>query len=106
MWIFIWSKSIDTVFACSILNNMYFLLHKAKAKINLLLSLRIVNIFLNVGLMTWYFDAAVSYPPAPYVSAQPPMGYPSKDDPTAVGYPQQRVPEETTSRGDGFWKGW
>ncbi|KAG5000463.1 hypothetical protein AAZX31_08G169200 [Glycine max] len=48
---------------------------------------------------------AVSYPPAPYVSAPPPMGYPSKDDPTAVGYPQQRVPEETTSRGDGFWKG-
>ena len=56
--------------------------------------------------MTWYYDAAVSYPPALYVSAPPPMGYPSKGDPTAVGYPQQRVPEETTSRGDGFWKGW
>ncbi|TKY49369.1 hypothetical protein E2542_SST26799 [Spatholobus suberectus] len=46
-----------------------------------------------------------AYPPAPYVSAPPPMGYPSKDGPAAVGYPQQRVPEETTSRGDGFWKG-
>jgi len=57
------------------------------------------------------YDTAVSYPPqvqanssAPYVSAPPPMGYPSKDG--SVGYPQQRVPEETTSRGDGFWKGW
>ncbi|KAL2581941.1 hypothetical protein AAZV13_15G212300 [Glycine max] len=50
-------------------------------------------------------ESPVSYPPALYVSAPPPMGYPSKGDPTAVGYPQQRVPEETTSRGDGFWKG-
>ncbi|XP_014500656.1 cysteine-rich and transmembrane domain-containing protein WIH1 [Vigna radiata var. radiata] len=56
-------------------------------------------------------EAPVSYPAqvqayssAPYVSAPPPMGYPSKDEPAAVGYPQ-RVPEETTSRGDGFWKG-
>ncbi|CAJ1958083.1 unnamed protein product [Sphenostylis stenocarpa] len=47
-----------------------------------------------------------AYSSAPYVSSTPPpMGYPSKDDPAAVGYPQQRVPEETTSRGDGFWKG-
>ncbi|CAJ1932447.1 unnamed protein product [Sphenostylis stenocarpa] len=46
-----------------------------------------------------------AYSSAPYVTAPPPMGYPSKDDPAAVGYPQQRVPEETTSRGDGFWKG-
>jgi hypothetical protein len=30
----------------------------------------------------------------------PPMGYPTKDD------PQQSVPIKTTSRGDGFWKGW
>jgi hypothetical protein len=28
------------------------------------------------------------------------MGYPTKDD------PQQSVPIKTTSRGDGFWKGW
>ncbi|CAJ1958080.1 unnamed protein product [Sphenostylis stenocarpa] len=55
-------------------------------------------------------ETPVSYPPqgqtyssAPYVTAPPPMGYPSKDG--SVGYPQQRVPEETTSRGDGFWKG-
>lgn len=58
--------------------------------------------------MRWYYYATVSYPPqgqAPYVAAPPPMGYPSKE-----GYPQQqqqqRIPEETTSRGDGFWKGW
>ncbi|KAL5176039.1 hypothetical protein HKD37_08G022101 [Glycine soja] len=37
---------------------------------------------------------------APYVTAPPPMGYPSKN-----GSIEQRVPEETTSRGDGFWKG-
>ena len=57
-------------------------------------------------------DAAVSYPPtttayppASYVTAPPlPMGYPSKDGP--VAYPQQSDPEQTTSRGDGFWKGW
>jgi len=60
-----------------------------------------------------YYDAAVSYPAqvqayssAPYVSAPPPMGYPSKDEPATVGYPPQRVPEETRSKGDGFWKGW
>lgn len=51
---------------------------------------------------------AVSYPPPPpqasYVSAPPPMGYPSKD--AASGNPQHTVPENTTSRGDGFWKGW
>ncbi|KAK7334982.1 hypothetical protein VNO80_26751 [Phaseolus coccineus] len=46
-----------------------------------------------------------AYSSAPYVSAPPPMGYPSKDEQTTVGYPQQRVPEETRSKGDGFWKG-
>lgn len=62
--------------------------------------------------MTWYYDAVVSYPPsdqayppAPYATA-PPMGYPSKDGPEAVGYPRQRVSEETKSRGEGFWEGW
>jgi len=62
--------------------------------------------------MIWYYyDDAVSYAAqsevyssAPYVTAPPPMGYPSKDG--SVGYSQQMVPEETTSRGDGFWKGW
>ena len=34
------------------------------------------------------------------------MGYPSKDGPAAVGYTQQRLPEETKTRGDGFWEGW
>ncbi|XP_058072045.1 protein CYSTEINE-RICH TRANSMEMBRANE MODULE 4-like [Magnolia sinica] len=38
------------------------------------------------------------YPP----TAPPPMGYPTKD---GSGYPQQHVPVETKSRGDGFWKG-
>ena len=38
-----------------------------------------------------------------YVTAPPPMGYPTKD---ATGLPQQSVPDQTTSRGDGFWKGW
>ncbi|KAH1051657.1 hypothetical protein AAZX31_08G168900 [Glycine max] len=47
-------------------------------------------------------EAPVSYP-AP--SATPPMGYPSKDGPAAVGYTQQRLPEETKTRGDGFWEG-
>ena len=47
------------------------------------------------------------YPPAPpaegypaYV-APPPPGYPTKDQ---AQYPQSHA--ETTSRGDGFWKGW
>jgi len=49
-------------------------------------------------------QAPVSYPPqAPYVTAPPPMGYPSKDG--SQGYPQQGIPDQTTSRGDGFWKG-
>ncbi|XP_057458865.1 protein CYSTEINE-RICH TRANSMEMBRANE MODULE 9-like [Lotus japonicus] len=56
-------------------------------------------------------QAPISYPAtetayptaAPYVAAPPPMGYPSKDG--SEGNFQQRVPEETTSRGDGFWKG-
>lgn len=34
------------------------------------------------------------------VAPPPPMGYPTKDD------PQQTIPVKTTSRGDGFWKGW
>ena len=52
------------------------------------------------------YDEEVSYPssveayrPAPYATAPPPIGYPSKDGPAAVGYPQQRVPEETKTRG-------
>ncbi|XP_027342770.1 cysteine-rich and transmembrane domain-containing protein B-like isoform X1 [Abrus precatorius] len=52
-----------------------------------------------------YPPQGMANPPASYVTAPPPMGYPSKDGPTAEGYPQQRVPEQTTSRGDGFWKG-
>ncbi|KAG4947575.1 hypothetical protein JHK87_043582 [Glycine soja] len=59
------------------------------------------------------YDEEVSYPssveayrPAPYATAPPPIGYPSKDGPAAAGYPQQRVPEETKTRGDGFWEGW
>jgi len=31
----------------------------------------------------------------------PPVGYPTKDDSA-----QQTVPVKTTTRGDGFWKGW
>ncbi|KAJ1430746.1 Cysteine-rich transmembrane CYSTM domain [Sesbania bispinosa] len=52
-----------------------------------------------------YPPSGQAYPPAPHVTAPPPMGYPSKDGPQGEGYPQQRVPEQTTSRGDGFWKG-
>ncbi|KAL2331103.1 hypothetical protein Fmac_018684 [Flemingia macrophylla] len=49
---------------------------------------------------------AVAYPPSSAApNAPPPMGYPSQDGPAAVGYPQQRVPEETKSRGEGFWEG-
>ncbi|WVY99822.1 hypothetical protein V8G54_025892 [Vigna mungo] len=32
----------------------------------------------------------------------PPVGYPTKDDDSA----QQTLPVKTTTRGDGFWKGW
>ncbi|QCE04277.1 hypothetical protein DEO72_LG8g2312 [Vigna unguiculata] len=32
----------------------------------------------------------------------PPVGYPTKDGDSA----QQTVPVKTTTRGDGFWKGW
>ena len=41
---------------------------------------------------------------APNVTAPPPMGYPSKDG--AAEYPQQNVNHQTTTRGEGFWKGW
>ncbi|KAI4323176.1 hypothetical protein L6164_022803 [Bauhinia variegata] len=59
-------------------------------------------------------EAVTAYPPAPaprYVIAlPPPMGYPTKDGPAGYGYPQQQsVPQaqaqQTTTRGDGFWKG-
>lgn len=50
---------------------------------------------------------SVSYPPPgeaystpQYVTAPTPMGYPFKHD--SEGYPQQRIPDQTTSRGDGF----
>ncbi|XP_020233431.1 cysteine-rich and transmembrane domain-containing protein B [Cajanus cajan] len=52
-----------------------------------------------------YPPSGQAYPVAPNVSAPPPMGYPSKDDPAVVGYPQQRVRQETKSRGEGFWEG-
>ncbi|KAM2726778.1 hypothetical protein EV2_039189 [Malus domestica] len=50
---------------------------------------------------------AVSYPapassaaPRPYhVQASPPAGYPTRDE------PQNIVPVETKSNGNGFWKG-
>ncbi|CAL5199130.1 unnamed protein product [Lathyrus oleraceus] len=41
-----------------------------------------------------------AYPTSQYDTAPPPMGYPSKD-----GSEEQRIPDQTTSRGDGFWKG-
>jgi hypothetical protein len=60
----------------------------------------------------------VSAPPAQYTNppptypveamhtsaytAPPPAGYPTKD----TVHAQQQVPTGTTSRGDGFWKGW
>ncbi|KAL0008963.1 hypothetical protein SO802_010465, partial [Lithocarpus litseifolius] len=37
-----------------------------------------------------------------YVAPPPPIGYPTKVD---SGYPQYTAPIETTTRGDGFWKG-
>ncbi|XXG68970.1 hypothetical protein AAC387_Pa06g1945 [Persea americana] len=43
-----------------------------------------------------------SYPPPAYAAPPPPVGYPVQD---GSGYPQQPVPVETRSRGDGFWKG-
>lgn len=50
-------------------------------------------------------EICAAYPPPPastaYV-APPPAGYPTKDG----QYPQNPVPVETKSRGDGFWKGW
>ena len=54
-----------------------------------------------------YFDVAVAYPPAQqgasYVMAPPPVGYPLKD---GAANPENQVPVQTQSRGDGFWKGW
>ncbi|KAI3456705.1 hypothetical protein Pfo_013368 [Paulownia fortunei] len=54
-----------------------------------------------------YPPPPTSYPPpatdsynGPYVMAPPPIGYPTKD-----GNHQGHTPVETTSRGDGFWKG-
>ncbi|KAG4957951.1 hypothetical protein JHK82_043786 [Glycine max] len=46
-----------------------------------------------------YPSSVEAYRPAPYATAPPPIGYPSKDGPAAAGYPQQRVPEETKTRG-------
>lgn len=66
--------------------------------------------FLNLTGVVYLFPPVIAYPavgqsnpPAAYVTAPappPPVGYPTKDD------PQQSVPVVTTSRGDGFWKGW
>ncbi|CAA0832517.1 Unknown protein [Striga hermonthica] len=49
-----------------------------------------------------------SYPPppadsynGPYVMPPPPIGYPTKENTQ-----MQNVPLETTSKGDGFFKGW
>ena len=41
---------------------------------------------------------------APYVMAPPPIGYPTRDDSGDQNY--KHSSGETTSRGDGFWKGW
>lgn len=51
--------------------------------------------------MTAYPAVSQTNPPTAYVAAPPPpMGYPTKDG------TQQSLSVETTSRGDGFWKGW
>ncbi|KAJ6741561.1 hypothetical protein OIU85_015727 [Salix viminalis] len=54
-------------------------------------------------------QSTVAYPPPPtstypgaYISAPPPAGYPTMDEQSNQ---QNRVPVETKSRGDGFWKG-
>ncbi|PWA60495.1 hypothetical protein CTI12_AA380470 [Artemisia annua] len=51
-------------------------------------------------------DIPVAYPPAQqgasYVMAPPPVGYPLKD---GAANPENQVPVQTQSRGDGFWKG-
>ncbi|KAL3851050.1 hypothetical protein ACJIZ3_012932 [Penstemon smallii] len=55
-----------------------------------------------------YPPPPASYPPAAadgynrqYVMAPPPIGYPTKD-----GNNKGNAPLETTTRGDGFLKGW
>ncbi|KAJ7982007.1 Cysteine-rich/transmembrane domain A-like protein [Quillaja saponaria] len=47
--------------------------------------------------------AGQGYPSGPYITAPPPMGYPTNDD--GAGYPKHSAPTETTTRGDGFCKG-
>ncbi|KAJ6408493.1 hypothetical protein OIU84_011750 [Salix udensis] len=53
-------------------------------------------------------QSTVAYPPPPpstypgAYSAPPPAGYPTMDEQSNQ---QNRVPVETKSRGDGFWKG-
>ncbi|KAJ1430747.1 Cysteine-rich transmembrane CYSTM domain [Sesbania bispinosa] len=51
--------------------------------------------------VTAYPAVGQSNTPSAYVTAPPPVGYPTKDDAPQ----QQSVPVETTTRGDGFWKG-
>lgn len=40
------------------------------------------------------------------VAPPPPIGYPTRGNDPAAGYPQHMPPVETTTRGEGFWKGW
>ncbi|XP_018847905.2 cysteine-rich and transmembrane domain-containing protein WIH2-like [Juglans regia] len=41
-----------------------------------------------------------------YVAPPPPIGYPTRGTDAAAGYnPQHMPPVETTTRGEGFWKG-
>jgi hypothetical protein len=42
-------------------------------------------------------------PQGSYVAPPPPIGYPTKGDPSNS---QHTPPAETTTRGEGFWKGW
>ncbi|KAM0063621.1 putative cysteine-rich and transmembrane domain-containing protein WIH1/2 [Helianthus debilis subsp. tardiflorus] len=52
-------------------------------------------------------EIPVAYPPAQqgasYVTAPPPVGYPTRDGTTKL---ENQTPVQTRSRGDGFWKGW
>ncbi|XP_028779698.1 cysteine-rich and transmembrane domain-containing protein WIH1-like [Neltuma alba] len=50
-----------------------------------------------------YPSPMMAYPLLPTGSALPPMGYPSKDN--LSWDPKQSVPQQTMSRGDGFWEG-
>ncbi|KAG2679598.1 hypothetical protein I3843_11G058200 [Carya illinoinensis] len=59
----------------------------------------------NYGYPQAVVDQGKVQVPNYYVAPPPPIGYPTRGTDPAAGYPQHMPPVETTTRGEGFWKG-